>query len=88
VLHELLGQPWEEHLENLLSAGEQGVDVARLWRAASLLGAGCEIVAVDDGDLAVSVGENARGQQAGHASAQHDCVIVGHGGSVGRRGTR
>lgn len=88
VRDQVLGQAREQLLERLLSAREQGVDVPRLRCAAPVIRARREIVAVDDGHLAVGIGEHARGEQAGHAAAQHDGVVVVHAGSVWRTGAR
>ena len=94
VRHQLVGQAGEQLLQRQLAAGEQGVDVTALRRAAPRGDAGRERVAVQHRDLRISVGEHSGGEQPGDASAEHDGVILHRGDllwsprSVPRRGAR
>jgi hypothetical protein len=64
-------QAGEQGLENLIAAPEQHVDVVGLWHASTICWVRRKVVALDHADLREMVGQDARGQQTGHAPADH-----------------
>ena len=66
----------QQRLQARLTARQQRVGVRALRNPAASLDADRELVALDHGDALVRVGEHSRGQQPGHAGANHHCVFA------------
>ena len=75
----------KEALEDFRAGAQQHVDVLVLRHALAVSGSHPRGVAFDDGDTGEVPRKRARGQQPGHAAAQHDGVS-GTRGSRGRSG--
>ena len=72
---EVCSKARQQFLEDLCAASEEDMQVARLRHALSECRIGGEPVAVDDDDVGEAIRQNARGQEAGHAAADHDGPI-------------
>jgi hypothetical protein len=76
VGRQLAGDAREELLKHLLAAREQRVDVAALRHRPAALAHRGQLVALDQRDAVVGLGERAGGEQPRHARADHHCVVV------------
>ena len=76
VRDEIVCQAGEEFLHHLQAAGQQRMYVRALRHAAARCGVVGKLVAVDNGDPVVRIGQHASGEQASHAGAEYKGVVA------------
>jgi hypothetical protein len=74
--HQGTEQIREEHRQDLLTFGQQSMDVIALWHALARLWTQRDMVAFDERDALKVIGKYARCQQSGQTSAYDDRVRV------------
>src|ERR1017187_8641448 len=80
-----LGETGEQLLIDLVATGHQAVRVPSVRHAAAGACRTGQVVAVHDDDVGIRVGQDAGGEQAGHAAAEHHSPfssLVKHYGSL------
>ena len=73
---EVVGEAGQQPLDRLFPAGEQGVEVVALRHAGAVDGMVGDAVALDDRHPLEVARQRRGGEQAGHAGAEHDGVVV------------
>jgi hypothetical protein len=69
------GESGEQLLQSLLPTSGQRMKVAAMRDTTPVHGRIRQLVSVDDDHLSVAFGEDLRGQQPGHACAEHHCAV-------------
>jgi hypothetical protein len=83
VRDQIVRQAGKQLFEDLVSSDEQGMGMAPLRNAFARFGRIGEGIPLDDRHLGVSIRQDARGHQTGHAAADHHGmesgqVLLGH----------
>ena len=73
---ELVGEAGQQPFDRLLATGEDDVEVIALGNPGAVGGMAGDAVALDDRDPLEVAGQRLGGEQAGHAGAEHDGVVV------------